>query len=78
MSHHRYSPPAYGQHFLHDKNILTLILRAAELTPGDEVLEIGAGTGRLTMMVLAEGVTVTAVEVDAGLHPQLEEIGWRE
>lgn len=41
--------------------------------PGDEVLEIGAGTGRLTEMLLAKSVTLTAVEVDAGLHPQLEE-----
>ena len=69
----RYAPPAYGQHFLHDKNILGLIVRAADLAPGDEVLEIGAGTGRLTEMVLAAGVKVTAVEVDAGLHPDLEE-----
>jgi len=69
----RYAPPAYGQHFLHDKNILGLIVRAAELVPGEEVLEIGAGTGRLTEMLLDKGVNVTAVEVDAGLHPQLEE-----
>ena len=68
-----YAPPAYGQHFLHDKNILALIVRAADLVPEDEVLEIGAGTGRLTEMALAKGVKVTAVEVDAGLHPQLEE-----
>jgi len=68
-----YAPPAYGQHFLHDKNILGLIVRAADLAPDDEVLEIGAGTGRLTEMVLAAGVKVTAVEVDAGLHPDLEE-----
>lgn len=73
MSHYRYTPPAYGQHFLHDKNILGLIVRAADLVPGDEVLEIGAGTGRLTEMLLAEGVNVAAVEIDAGLHPHLEE-----
>ena len=72
-SRHSYSPPPYGQHFLHDKNILGLIVRAAELSPGDKVLEIGAGTGRLTEMVLAEGAQVTAVEVDAGLHPKLED-----
>jgi 16S rRNA (adenine1518-N6/adenine1519-N6)-dimethyltransferase len=69
----RYAPPAYGQHFLHDKNILALIVRAADLVPGDEVLEVGAGTGRLTEMALAKGVKVTAVEVDASLHPSLEE-----
>jgi 16S rRNA A1518/A1519 N6-dimethyltransferase RsmA/KsgA/DIM1 with predicted DNA glycosylase/AP lyase activity len=40
----RYAPPAYGQHFLHDKNILALIVRTADLSPGEEVLEIGAGT----------------------------------
>ena len=68
-----YSPPPYGQHFLHDKNILSLITRTAELAEGDRVLEIGAGTGRLTEMLLAEGVEVTSVEVDAGLHLQLEE-----
>ena len=69
----RYAPPAYGQHFLHDKNILALIVRAAELEAREEVLEIGAGTGRLTEMLLAKDVNLTAVEVDAGLHPQLEE-----
>lgn len=67
----RHAPPPYGQHFLHDRNILALIVKAADLAPGDEVLEIGAGTGRLTEMILAEGVRVTAVEVDAGLVPQL-------
>lgn len=74
MRNRPYSPPAYGQHFLHDKNILALIVRAAELVPGDEVLEVGAGTGRLTEMVLSKGMKVTAVEVDAGLHPQLEDM----
>ena len=73
MRERPYTPPPYGQHFLHDKNILALIVRAADLAPGDEVLEIGAGTGRLTEMVLAKGVKLTAVEVDAGLHPHLEE-----
>jgi len=69
----RYVPPPYGQHFLHDRNILALIVRTADLAPDDAVIEIGAGTGRLTEMVLAEVANVTAVEVDAGLHPQLEE-----
>jgi len=69
----RYAPPAYGQHFLHDKNILALIVRAAELEASEEVLEIGAGTGRLTEMLLARDVNLTAVEVDAELHPQLQE-----
>jgi len=66
-------PPAYGQHFLHDKNILAAIVSAADLDPGDTVIEIGVGTGRLTELILAEGVAVTGVEVDAKLLPDLED-----
>ena len=70
---HPYTPPPYGQHFLHDKNILALIVRAAELAPDDAAVEVGAGTGRLSEMILAEGVKLTAVEVDSSLHAGLEE-----
>lgn len=65
--------PAYGQHFLHDRNILSGIVAAAGLDKKDHVLEIGVGTGKLTEMILAEGVTVTGVEVDGSLLPGLEE-----
>jgi len=64
-------PPIYGQHFLHDKNILAAIVSAAELDPEDVVLEIGVGTGRLTELILRKGVSVTGVEVDAKLLPDL-------
>jgi 16S rRNA (adenine1518-N6/adenine1519-N6)-dimethyltransferase len=65
--------PAYGQHFLHDRNILAAIVSAAELGPEDAVLEIGIGTGRLTELILEEGVSVTGVEVDPKLLAGLEE-----
>ncbi len=65
-------PPAYGQHFLHDRNILSAIVSAADLHPGDSVVEIGVGTGRLTELILAEGASVTGVEVDAKLVPDIE------
>lgn len=68
---HPYAPPAYGQHFLHDKNILKAIVRAAELSPEDPVIEIGVGTGRLTEMILAEGVKMRGVEVDNRLYDDL-------
>jgi len=73
MPQHRYAPPPYGQHFLHDRNILALITRTAGLAKGQFVLEIGAGTGRLTELILEEAVKLTAVEIDPGLHPVLEE-----
>ena len=71
MKEHPYAPPAYGQHSLHDKNILKAIVRAAELSPDDPVIEIGVGTGRLTEMILAEGVKMKGVEVDSRLYDDL-------
>ena len=41
-----------GQNFLKDKNILSKIVDAAELSAEDIVLEIGPGTGNLTEMIL--------------------------
>src|SRR5260370_38122957 len=37
-----------GQNFLIDLNLLDLIVRAAELSPEDLVVEIGSGSGGLT------------------------------
>src|SRR5919206_107135 len=38
-----------GQNFLIDLNLLDLLLRAADLTREDLVLEVGSGTGSLTV-----------------------------
>lgn len=54
----------FGQNFLHDHNKLRVILDAAELRPGDTVLEVGPGTGVLTEPMLERGVRVVAVEID--------------
>jgi 16S rRNA (adenine1518-N6/adenine1519-N6)-dimethyltransferase len=56
-----------GQHFLHDKNQLQRLVAAAELSPGDVVLEVGPGTGTLTEALLAEGAQVVVCEIDPGL-----------
>jgi 16S rRNA (adenine1518-N6/adenine1519-N6)-dimethyltransferase len=42
------SPRSWGQNFLADPNLLDAIVRDAELSPGDVVLEVGAGEGVLT------------------------------
>jgi len=62
-----------GQHFLADPNIVERIVRLADLTPDDRVLEVGAGTGTLTRSLASTGATVVAYEVDVGLRPVLEE-----
>lgn len=53
-----------GQNFLIDKNISRKIVESLSALAGDEVLEIGPGTGALTEALVAEGYSVTAVEID--------------
>jgi 16S rRNA (adenine1518-N6/adenine1519-N6)-dimethyltransferase len=56
-----------GQHFLIDEAVLAHILSAAELSPGDIVVEIGPGLGILTEELARQGARVVSVEVDAKL-----------
>ena len=63
----------YGQNFLHDGNTLRCIAQAAQLKPGEHVVEIGSGTGALTELIIAADVNLTAIEYDARLAPYLRE-----
>jgi 16S rRNA (adenine1518-N6/adenine1519-N6)-dimethyltransferase len=63
-----------GQNFLLDAAALQRVVQAAELTPADEVLEIGAGLGSLTRRLAAAARQVTAVELDGRLLPALHEV----
>ena len=68
-----------GQHFLVDRGVLGRILRAAEVSPSDCVVEIGPGRGILTGALLEAGATVKAVEIDETLAGRLgEAFGDRE
>ena len=58
----------YGQNFLIDLNLMRKLVGAAELSPGDVVLEVGPGTGSLTELLLDSGARVVAVEIDRGLQ----------
>lgn len=60
-----------GQHWLKDHGQLVAIAGAAELTPGDTVLEIGPGLGTLTSVLLAHAEQVVAVEFDSELARKL-------
>jgi len=62
-----------GQNFLIDSNILDVIARAAELAPGDVVLEIGGGVGVLSEHLAARVAHVHVVEVDRSLEPALRD-----
>ena len=60
-----------GQNFVIDPNTVRRIVRAAEVGPADRVVEVGPGLGSLTLALLPEVETVTAVEVDARLATEL-------
>lgn len=60
-----------GQHFLADLNFCRKIVRYAGLTPSDRVVEIGAGTGQLTAVLLQQARQVIALEFDENLVEHL-------
>jgi 16S rRNA (adenine1518-N6/adenine1519-N6)-dimethyltransferase len=63
----------WGQNFLIDQNILQFIVRSAELSRNDIVLEIGPGTGSLTRLIAEKAGHVFAVEMDRKLFEILGE-----
>lgn len=60
-----------GQNFLINPRILAAIVDAAQIVPGERVLEIGPGIGTLTQGLAEAGALVTSVELDKGLLPVL-------
>ena len=61
-----------GQHWLHDLDVLQAIADAADVSEGDEVLEIGPGLGTLTDVLAKRGAKVLALEFDQDLISKLE------
>ena len=62
-----------GQNFVVDGNTCRKIVRLAEISGDDVVLEIGPGLGSLTIALLAEAKAVVAIEIDNRLARQLPE-----
>ncbi len=56
-----------GQNFLIDKNTIDRIVGAANIQPGEVVLEVGPGLGVLTQALLIAGAQVVAIEKDERL-----------
>ncbi len=63
-----------GQNFLINPAVLEKIVAAAELTPDDVVLEIGAGLGAMTELLARDAGHVVAVELDQRLIPVLQDV----
>ncbi len=60
------------QHFLVDESAADRIVSAAEIKPGEDIVEIGPGEGVLTRRILGSGARLTAVEIDERLAAKLE------
>lgn len=65
--------PRLGQHILTDRSVLKTILRVAELSQEDRLVEIGAGTGVLTAAAAPLVKHITALEIDERLCTRLRE-----
>lgn len=63
-----------GQNFVIDQNTIRRIVRLAEVTPTDRIIEVGAGMGTLTLALAEAAERVTAIELDRKLIPALNEV----
>ncbi|HTI13859.1 MAG TPA: 16S rRNA (adenine(1518)-N(6)/adenine(1519)-N(6))-dimethyltransferase RsmA [Dictyobacter sp.] len=82
LAHNMRPNKSFGQNFLIDRNILNKIVTAAEITPDEQVLEVGAGTGVLTQQLAQQARRVVAVEIERDMltllakttaaHPNVE------
>src|SRR5437879_196797 len=65
--------PKRGQNFLIDLNLLDLLVRTAELSADDLVLEVGSGTGSLTARLSEAAGAVLSVELDDAFYHLAQE-----
>lgn len=61
-----------GQHFLKDKGIISEIIKKARFEQSDQVLEIGAGLGALTLPLAGSVHLISAIEKDPSLTDMLK------
>ena len=85
LAEHNMRPhKAFGQNFLVDRGVLQKVVEAAEISPTDAILEVGAGIGVLTRELAKRAQRVVAVELErdmltllahtTGHYPNVERI----
>lgn len=62
---------SFGQNWLRDEYVLDEIVKTAEISENDTVLEVGPGLGTLTQKLVATAADIIAVEADRDLLPRL-------
>ena len=66
MAEHR-ARKRFGQHFLHDQNIIQRIITAINPQRNQTIIEIGPGKGALTVPLLERLDTLHVIEIDREL-----------
>ncbi|KAF9528830.1 S-adenosyl-L-methionine-dependent methyltransferase [Crepidotus variabilis] len=64
MTNPIFNTARFGQHILKNPQTCQRIVDAANLKPTDRVMEVGPGTGNLTIKILEKSKSVTAIEMD--------------
>ncbi|MDP3800210.1 MAG: 16S rRNA (adenine(1518)-N(6)/adenine(1519)-N(6))-dimethyltransferase RsmA [bacterium] len=62
----------FGQNFLVSEEIIERIISEANIKKGEHILEVGPGTGNLTVALLEAGANVVAIEKDENLSSLLD------
>jgi 16S rRNA (adenine1518-N6/adenine1519-N6)-dimethyltransferase len=62
----------FGQHFLHDKQIIQRLVETIHPQPGQHIVEIGPGQGAITLPILKIVECMDAIELDWDLVPALK------
>ena len=64
----------FGQHFLHDRNVIEKIIRAINPSPDETIVEIGPGQGAITLPLLKLSGKLHVVEIDRDLAQHITEL----
>src|SRR5947209_14041688 len=64
----------FGQHFLHERQVLARIVDAIAPRPGECIVEIGPGEGALSAPLIERARELHAIEVDRDLAARLREM----
>ncbi len=80
FSQNRLQPKSkLGQNFLIDLNLVDFVVQSAELSRADLVLEVGTGTGGLTVLLAERAGSVVSVEIDGSFYELAKDnVGPRE
>ncbi len=68
-----FAKKSFGQNFLVDQNYITKIITALNPQSGEAIIEIGAGRGALTEILIESGANVIAIELEHGMIAVLRE-----